>query len=117
MKKLVCIAAVPYETDPRIAGHAKRNGEDPVKFIRENGDRIYEVHMKNIEIDPAKNRAKEGPRGELDIPGVMKALKDVNFSGFCLVEYETNYDCIEAPLAETVGYFRGVMDAVETCGK
>lgn len=98
-------------------GHAKRSGEDPVKFIREHSDRIYEVHLKNIEVDPAKNRAKEGPRGELDIPGVIKALSDVNYTGFCLVEYETNYDCIESPLAESVGYYRGIMDAVEALGK
>ena len=98
-------------------GHAKRSGEDPVKFIREHSDRIYEVHLKNIQVDPAKNRAKEGPRGELDVVGVMKALKDANYSNYCLVEYETNYDCIESPLAESVGYYRGIMDAVEELGK
>ena len=46
-----------------------------------------------------------------------KALSDVNYTGFCLVEYETNYNCIESPLAESVGYYRGIMDAVEALGK
>ena len=55
-------------------GHNMRAGADPVEFIRKHGDRIYEVHIKNIKIDPVKNFAKEGPRGELDIPGIFKAM-------------------------------------------
>ena len=62
-------------------GHERRAGFDPVAFIRAHGDRIYDVHLKNIMIDPVKNLAKEGPRGELDIPGILKALAEVGYDG------------------------------------
>lgn len=94
-------------------GHERRAGLDPVEFIRRHGDRVVEIHLKNIKIDPVKNFAKEGPRGELDIPGILKALKDVGFGGYCLVEYEKDFTENAVPLAESVGYYRGVMDCIE----
>ena len=94
-------------------GHERRSGSDPVEFIRKNGDRIYEVHMKNIKIDPVKNFSKEGPRGELDIPGVMTALAEVGFDGYCLVEFEKDFKVNDVPLAESIGYYRGVMDTIK----
>lgn len=93
-------------------GHERRAGLDPAEFIRKHGDRIVEVHIKNIKIDPVKNLAMEGPRGELDIPGIMQALADVGFGGCCLVEYEKDFKANEVPLAESFGYYRGVMDCV-----
>ena len=94
-------------------GHERRAGLDPVEFIRKNGDRIVEIHLKNIKIDPVKNFAKEGPRGELDIPGILKALADVGYDGYCLVEFEKDFAVNEVPLAESIGYYRGVMDSVK----
>ena len=93
-------------------GHERRAGLDPAEFIRKHGDRVVEVHIKNIKIDPVKNLAMEGPRGELDIPGIMQALADVNYGGYCLVEYEKDFDANEVPLAESFGYYRGVMDCI-----
>ena len=98
-------------------GHERRAGLDPVEFIRKNGDRVVEVHLKNIKIDPVKNYAKEGPRGELDIPGILKALAEVGFDGYCLVEYEKDFSQLEIPLAESIGYYRGVMDAIKVAPK
>ena len=91
-------------------GHERRAGLDPAEFIRKHGDRIVEVHLKNIKIDSVKNFAKEGPRGELDIPAILQALADVNYGGYCLVEYEKDFGVNEVPLAESFGYYRGVMD-------
>ena len=94
-------------------GHERRAGLDPAAFIRRHGDRIVEVHMKNIKIDPVQNFARIGSRGELDIPAIMQALADVGFDGYCLVEYETDFDDNLVPLAESIGYYRGCMDAVK----
>ena len=94
-------------------GHERRAGLDPVEFIRKNGDRVVEIHLKNIKIDPVKNFAKEGPRGELDIPGILKALADVGYDGYCLVEFEKDFAVNEVPLAESIGYYRGVMDSIK----
>ena len=99
-------------------GHEMRAGLDPVEFIRKHGDRIYEVHIKNILLKKDKNGfagnfAVPGPRGDLDIPAIVKALADVGFGGYALIEYERDFDDNLAGLAESVGYYRGVMDSVK----
>ena len=98
-------------------GHERRAGLDPAAFIRSHGDRVVEVHLKNIKIDPVRNFAKEGPRGELDVPGILKALAEVGYDGYCLIEYEKDFEVNEIPLAESVGYYRGVMDAIKVAPK
>ena len=96
-------------------GHERRAGLDPVVFIRKHGDRIYDVHLKNIEIDPVLNLAKEGPRGELDIPGILNALAEVGYNGVCHIEYEKDFGDNLSEMAESVGYYRGVMDTLSAC--
>ena len=94
-------------------GHERRAGLDPVEFIRKHGDRIYDVHLKNIRIDPVANFAMEGPRGDLDIPAVFRALADVGYDGVCHIEYEKNFEKNEMALAESFGYYRGCLDALK----
>ena len=94
-------------------GHEARAGLDPVAFIRAHGDRIYDVHLKNIKIDPVKNFAKEGPRGELNIAGIFKALAEAGYTGCCHIEYEKDFDDNIAEVAESVGYYRGVADTIK----
>ena len=98
-------------------GHERRAGLDPVDFIRKHGERIYDVHLKNIKIDPVKNFAKEGPRGELDIAGIFKALAEVGYAGVCHIEYEKDFEDNLAEVAESFGYYRGVMDCVKVKAK
>ena len=94
-------------------GHQARfGGGDPAKFIRDHADRIYDIHLKNIKIDPVHNIAKEGPRGELDIPAILTALADIGYDGVCHVEYEKDHGDNLVQLAESFGYYRGVMDAI-----
>ena len=93
-------------------GHERRAGLDPAAFIRKNADRIFDVHLKNIKIDPVKNFAMEGPRGELDIQGIFQALADVGYTGVCHIEYEKDFKGNAMALAESFGYYRGVADCI-----
>ncbi len=93
-------------------GHETRSGSDPVKFIREHGERIYDVHIKNIKVDAKRNIAMPGPRGELDIPAITKALAEAGYNGVCHIEYERDFDDNALGLAESIGYYRGCMDSV-----
>ena len=94
-------------------GHERRAGHDPVKFIKEHGDRIFDVHIKNIKIDSVRNIAMEGPRGELDIPAIFQALADVGYAGVCHIEYEKDFNDNAMGLAESFGYYRGVADCIK----
>ncbi len=93
-------------------GHERRSGSDPIKFIKEHADRIYDVHLKNIKIHPVHNYARQGPRGELDIQGIFQALADVGYTGVCHIEYERDFDDNAMGLAESFGYYRGVADCI-----
>jgi sugar phosphate isomerase/epimerase len=58
-----------------------------------------------------KGRGIELPRGAIDFPAVVKALRQVNYAGMCSLEYEKDMSDPLLGIAESIGYFRGVMDA------
>ena len=103
-------------------GHDRRAGSDTYAAIKEYGDRIYDVHLKNILLKKdAKgfpgNFAVPGPRGDLDIPSVFRALAEAGYTGSCHIEYETDFEDNAMGLAESVGYYRGVADAIRLPAK
>jgi inosose dehydratase len=81
--------------DPRIGacadlGHYIRSGEDPIKAITLLEGRLYGIHLKDF-AEPKKDA--QGVilgKGHLDVVGVYRALKKVNFplDGALSLEYE-----------------------------
>ena len=94
-------------------GHQRRAGKDPAAAIKKYSSRIYDIHLKNIKIDAKKNLAMPAPRGELDIPAILQALADTGYTGVCHIEYERDFGNNLLGLAESVGYYRGVMDTIK----
>ena len=112
------------DLDPRVGlcldiGHNFRAGLDPAASIRKLRSRIFDMHVKNVKFDAKKNLATPMPRGDMKLPEVVKALCEVGYTGCCSLEYESfpakgvrpgiKYDDI----AESVGYFQGLMKAAE----
>jgi sugar phosphate isomerase/epimerase len=61
---------------------------DPAAEIRTMGDRNFGLHLKDHD-----NQKKEDViygKGVLDVPGVLKALRDVKFKGYISIEYEAH---------------------------
>ena len=48
----------------------------------------------------------------MDIPAIFRALAEVGFDGLALIEYERDYENNAMGLAESLGYYRGVIDAL-----
>jgi len=92
-------------------GHELRDGKDPVKATIEFADRLHDVHLKNVTAPDRKGRGVELPRGAIDIPAFVRALRKVKYRGVCSLEYEKDMDSPLAGIAESIGYFRGVLDA------
>lgn len=84
-------------------GHAALGGIDPVRVIRDHPGRIAHVHCKDIRADVfAALNAREGSflqgvldgmfttpgDGSLDFPSVMHALREIDYSGWIVVEAE-----------------------------
>jgi sugar phosphate isomerase/epimerase len=81
-------------TGPRIGlwmdtAWALDAGADPVKMANEFGERLYGVHIKDFTFDTARRPTDVVVgTGNLDLPGLTKALVDHGFSGCAIIEYE-----------------------------
>lgn len=74
-------------------GHFARSGVDPARAVRALGRRTVEVHIKDIREN--KENIVVG-RGTIDMPAVFAALKDIRFDGLMALEYEGDWDNLEA---------------------
>jgi sugar phosphate isomerase/epimerase len=92
-------------------GHQFRDGKDPVKAVLDFADRIHDMHIKNVTAPTKAGRGIEMPRGQIDIPALVRALRKVKYGGVCSLEYEKDMNDPLLGIAESIGYFRGVMDA------
>jgi sugar phosphate isomerase/epimerase len=61
---------------------------DPVDQIRLMGPRNFGIHLKDH--DNERHTDVVFGKGVLDVPGVLKALRDVKFGGLISIEYEAN---------------------------
>jgi sugar phosphate isomerase/epimerase len=73
-------------------GHYIRSGEDPVRAINLFNGRLYGIHLKDFAEQKSKTKGVILGQGHLDVAGVFKALKRVNFpaDGCLSLEYEEN---------------------------
>lgn len=94
-------------------GHDFRAGQNPADSIRKYGSRIYDMHIKNVKFDAKKNIAVPMPRGDMDMWEIVKALVEVNYTGCCSLEYERDFKDNLAGVAESIGYFKGLIKAIE----
>ncbi len=73
-------------------GHYIRSAEDPVRAINLFEGRLYGIHLKDFAEQQDKTKGVILGQGHLDVVGVFKALKKVNFpaDGCLSLEYEEN---------------------------
>ena len=97
--------------DPRYVkleldiAHYQMGGGDPVKAIRDYRDRLLFLHIKDLETpvpgatgDLSRSyRFVELGRGKVDVRGAMKALEDVGFRGWAVVELDRVPDPARTP--------------------
>ena len=103
------------DLDPRIGmcldiGHDLRNGCDPVADLRKYYTRVFDVHIKDVTDSTKEGRAIEFGRGKIDFPAFVKALREVNYTGKCSLEYEKDMKDPFLGIAESIGYFKAIMD-------
>ncbi len=95
-------------------GHTARAGVSVPDTIRTCAARVYDVHFKDSLAVPGARRDVpiEIGRGQLDIRGMLVALKDINYRHVVNFEYEKATANPVIGLAESVGYTRGVLAAL-----
>jgi sugar phosphate isomerase/epimerase len=90
-------------------GHALRAGTLPEKAIREYKDRLFDLHIKDVNSSAKDAKAIEIGRGAIDFAAVIESLRKVKFQGVCSIEFEKDMSDPLAGIAESVGFFKGVM--------
>jgi len=103
--------------DPRMGlcldiGHTQRIQRDPSADMKDYFERIFEIHMKDVTSSDSDGKAIEVGRGVIDIPGFLKTVLKMKFSGIVSFEYEKE-DADPVPgLAESLGYVKGVLSVI-----
>lgn len=92
-------------------GHTFRCGHDPAAMLLKYKDRIYDMHVKDVDAPVEKGQTVINGHGKIDFISLVKALNKSGYSGICSLEYERNGDPALG-VAESVGHFRGVLSCV-----
>jgi inosose dehydratase len=102
------------DMDPRMGicldiGHTTRDGHDPSEDLLRYKTRIFDLHVKDVDRATKEGSTVEMGRGIIDIPKVVKTLREIDYTGCCSLEFEKDMDDPLPGIAESIGYFRGVM--------
>jgi inosose dehydratase len=90
-------------------GHLIRSAQlgkklDPAAEVRAMGARNFGIHLKDH--DNEKKRDVVYGQGVLDVPEVLKALREVKFGGYISIEYEHNPDNPSADVKDCLVVFK-----------
>lgn len=67
------------------------SGEDPVAVARKYSSRLYGMHLKDFVFDRAgKPEDVIVGTGNLDLPAMVKLLKEIKYKGYLTIEYEAD---------------------------
>jgi sugar phosphate isomerase/epimerase len=76
-------------------GHLALCGSDPVQTIRNLGSRCRYIHLKDLPASRVGNKNAPGEKfcelgtGALDLTGVIKALEEIRYEGWIMVERDS----------------------------
>jgi inosose dehydratase len=101
-------------------GHAVCGGIDPVEVVRAFPDRIAYIHLKDVDGEVLSQVRRDGldfadairkrvftelGRGQLDVPGLLSALRDIDYAGWLMVEQDSSW----LPAAESARISRAYL--------
>lgn len=92
-------------------GHTFRCGHDPAAMLLKYKNRIYDMHVKDVDSPVEKGQTVVNGRGKMNFVSLVKALNKSGYLGVCSLEFEQKGDPAMG-LAESVGHFKGVV----SCG-
>lgn len=90
-------------------GHTTRDGRNPAADIVQFGPRIFDIHMKDVDKASKEGITVEMGRGIINIPEFVDALRKIKYSGSCSLEFEKDMKDSLPGIAESIGYFKGVL--------
>lgn len=93
-------------------GHATRTGEDILEGVEMAGDRLHDMHVKDLAKADDKRSQVEVGKGIIPVAALFKKLKQMSYPGVVGLEYEINAAAPQRGMAESFSYMRGVLDGL-----
>jgi len=113
------------DLDPRMGicmdvAYTFADGFDPADTIRAYRKRLFDLHFRNIAQPDNGSSGAAAHRGKIDYVRIVRALKETDYDGWCGIELanafgkssDANPGADPSWIPLSVGYFRGLMDAV-----
>ncbi|WP_010582477.1 sugar phosphate isomerase/epimerase family protein [Schlesneria paludicola] len=94
--KISDVEKVVKDRHPKIGacvdtGHYLRSNENPVEAVQRLNKRVFGVHLKDVKTLPnGEKQFKIAGEGDLDVTGLLKALKAMKYEYCVAIEYEEN---------------------------
>jgi len=106
------------DLDPRIGmcldiGHDTRNGKDPIADLKKYQSRVFDIHIKDVTGTTKLGYSLEVGRGVINFPAFVMMLRKVGYTGVCSLEHEKDMGDPFMGIAESIGYFRGIIEATK----
>jgi sugar phosphate isomerase/epimerase len=92
-------------------GHTARAKVNPAEAILKCRDRLYDLHIKDIDSTEPNGATIEGGRGVLDLPEILHSLQKIKYNHLVSIEYEGWENDPLPAVAETLGYIKGLLVA------
>ncbi len=93
-------------------GHATRAGANLEKAIKDYRDRLFDLHIKDVTDAVKDAKAIEIGRGVINFNSLIVALNKINYKGVCSIEFEKDMTDPLPGIAESTGFFRGVLASI-----
>jgi sugar phosphate isomerase/epimerase len=102
------------DMDPRVGlcvdlGHTTRTGVDIVESLAEAGDRVLDVHVKDLSDLMDKDSQCIVGEGAMPMPEVFRQLVDMGYEGYVNLEYEIDANDPVPGMQRSFAYMRGVL--------
>ncbi|ARA92424.1 xylose isomerase [Rhodothermaceae bacterium RA] len=102
------------DMDPRVGlcvdvGHTARTGVDVVQAIADAGDRVLDLHLKDLRDLSDKDSQCIVGEGAMPIVEIFRQLIAMNFQGAANLEYEIEPDDPLPGMKQSFAYMRGVL--------
>ena len=90
-------------------GHSARTGVDVVKTIADAGDRLFDMHVKDLKDMMVKESQCDIGDGKMPFPAIYKQLKKMGYTGCVNMEYEVPVKDPTVGMQRSLSYQRGVL--------
>jgi len=93
-------------------GHTQRLGIKPEDALKKHFNRIFDIHIKDVDKEGKDGKTIEMGRGVIDLPAFTRMLFKLKYEGVCSFEYEKNRKEPLPGLSEYKGYMNGILTLI-----